>query len=191
MKLPRFTSRTRARKRALDILFEADQRGYGYNQQRILALLEKRKTVRAAQSELPEYSQQIVKGVCEHLREIDDLIAQYSTSWPIERMPGVDLCLARIAIWEILYVPEVADPVAAEQAANIAAVVSTDKSAGFLSGLLNQIIAIKPTLGIDDTTSQARELSPDGLSDEYDDDLDDIWLADLPQDLEEELSSDQ
>lgn len=199
---PRFTSRTRARKRALDILFEADQRSYGYNTQRILALLDRRKTERAAQSELPAYAVQIVAGVCKHIREIDDLVAQYSTSWKLERMPGVDLCLARIAIWEILYSGDVEPGVAIEQAANIAAVVSTDKSPDFLTGLLNRIAELKPSLvAAQAEAEEAEEASDSEVSAEsnreadaviepelYDDDLDDIWLADLPEDVAYDLS---
>ena len=83
----------------------------------------------------------LIEGVAQHLDRIDELIASYAEGWTIDRMPAVDRNLARIAVYELLYEPEVDDPVAITEAVELAKEMSTDDSPRFLNGLLDRIAA--------------------------------------------------
>ncbi len=132
-------ARTKARKRAVDVLFEADQRRR--DPLRVLG-------DRAAQSEPPvnEYTGELVEGVVAHRDRIDELISTYSQGWTIERMPAVDRALLRLGIWEILYNDDVPDAVAVSEAVELAASLSTDDSPAFVNGLLSRVLELKPTI---------------------------------------------
>ena len=133
------SARTKARKRALDLLFGADVRGESITD--ALASEEARADPRRAGSW--EYARQIVTGVDAHRDEIDELIETYSQGWTIPRMPAVDRALLRIGVWELRYNDEVPDGVAIAEAVDAARVLSTDDSAGFINGLLGRIAATK------------------------------------------------
>ena len=131
------SSRTKARKRALDILFGADVRGVT-----IAAMLDEEAGRAAAQPQRESswpYAREIVEGVEAHLADIDAEIEAHAQGWPLERMPALDRALARIATWEIVYNDEVPDAVAIAEAVESARVHSTDDSAGFVNGLLARI----------------------------------------------------
>ena len=98
-----FTSRTRARKRAVDVLFEADQRGLIYDREDLLGLLRERRKVTPAQTPPPPYAVEIVEGVADHLQEIDDLLATHSTNREVDRLPATDRAVLRAAVWEIVW----------------------------------------------------------------------------------------
>ncbi|HEX5540152.1 MAG TPA: transcription antitermination factor NusB [Micromonospora sp.] len=128
-------ARRKARKRALDVLYEADLRELPPREVLItyLARLER---------PLPGhivYTERLVDGVGAHRERIDELIASYAEAWTLERMPVVDRNLARIAVYEMLYVDGVDDPVAITEAVELAKQMSTPDSPRFLNGLLNQI----------------------------------------------------
>ena len=108
-------ARSTARKRALNTLYEADEKG-----QDILSLLEERIAVPGAQTPLPEYAIEIVRGVAEHRRDIDEKLDECSTGWKISRMGVVDRNILRIAAWEIMYNDEVPDRVAIDEALGLA-----------------------------------------------------------------------
>ena len=91
-------ARTKSRKRALDILFEADQRGVN-----VQGLLVERLARPMAQTALPEYAVTLVEGVVRTWSEINDLLATYSQGWTVERMPAVDRAILRLATWELLH----------------------------------------------------------------------------------------
>ena len=125
----RGSSRTKARKRALDILFEADLRGVDATGPLALHIAEADPPVRP-------FTIALVEGVSARRPEIDPLIVDcLATGWTMERMPRVDRCLARIALWEMLD-GSVSAEVALEQAVSLAQELSTDGSATFLNGLL-------------------------------------------------------
>ncbi|MBX3194195.1 MAG: transcription antitermination factor NusB [Schumannella sp.] len=131
------SSRTKARKRALDILFGADIR-----EQPIAAMLDEEAGRAAARPERAsswEYAREIVEGVDAHLAELDEAIVAHAQGWPLDRMPALDRAIARLAAWEILYNDEVPDGVAIAEAVESATVLSTEDSAGFLNGLLAAI----------------------------------------------------
>ena len=131
------SARTKARKRALDILFQADVRGESVGA--ILAAEAKRAAGEPAREASWLYAREIVDGIVDHRDEIDGLITTHSRGWTLERMPAVDRALLRIGVWEILYNDEVPDPVAISEAVEAATVLSTDDSAGFVNGLLAAI----------------------------------------------------
>lgn len=135
----KFTGRTRARSRAVDTLFEADQRGFGSTPDRIKDLARARQVVSTAQTGIPPYAYEIVVGVAEHVSEIDEAIAANATNWTIDRMPGVDLAILRVGAWEILFNPEIDGPIAIKEAMNIAEVIASEKTPAFVNAILDRI----------------------------------------------------
>ena len=132
-------ARTKARKRALDVLFEADQRGLD-----AVAVLAER--LRRADPPVPEYAVEIVEGVTAHRERIDELLATYAQGWTVDRMPGVDRALLRLSSWELLYNDEVPDAVAIDEAVELARSLSTDESPAFVNGLLARLLEVKPSV---------------------------------------------
>jgi transcription antitermination protein NusB len=133
-------ARRKARKRALDVLYEADLRDLPPS--RVLAAYLER--IAAPRPDHLDYAIGLVEGVARHLDRIDELIASYAEGWTLERMPVIDRNLARIAVYELLYVPEVDDPVAITEAVELARQMSTDDSPRFLNGLLGRIADFTP-----------------------------------------------
>ncbi len=134
-------ARTKARRRALELLFEADQRGLN-----VQALLIERLARPSTQAPLADYTVTLVEGVVRCWTEIDELLATYSQGWTVERMPAVDRALLRLATWEVVYSDEVPDAVAISEAVELAKTMSTDESPGFVNGLLGRIAEVKHTL---------------------------------------------
>jgi N utilization substance protein B len=131
------SARTKARKRALDLLYAADMRQVPVEQ---LLVAEAERAVNEPERQASWlYAREIVDGVVDHREEIDELITTHSRGWTLERMPAVDRALLRIGVWEIVYNDEVPDPVAISEAVEAATVLSTDDSAGFVNGLLAAI----------------------------------------------------
>ena len=133
-------ARTKARKRALDILFESELRG-----------LPARDTLaarRAADPPLNPYTVELVEGVETHRAEIDAMLARYSAGWPLERMPAVDRNLARLAVYELQYADDVPDAVALSEAVTLAQELSTEESPAFLNGLLARIAVERSADGL-------------------------------------------
>ncbi|HJF75479.1 MAG TPA: transcription antitermination factor NusB [Brevibacterium linens] len=133
------SARTRARRRALELLFEAGQRRLA---------MDELVTMRSNDPDYPmkEYAVEIVKGITEKQAEIDEIISTFSEGWTLDRMPAVDRSLLEIGTWEMLFNDEVPDKVAIDEAVSLARQFSTDDSPGFVSGLLSRILDVKPTL---------------------------------------------
>lgn len=135
-------ARTKARKRALDILFEADQRG-----ENILEVLNTRLIDSGRETPLPEYSTQIVRGVAERWLELNSLIQEAAApDWTLQRMPAVDRAILRIGAWEVLANGEVATSVAIDEAVELARDLSTNDSPAFVNGILGTIARDAPAL---------------------------------------------
>ena len=134
-------ARSKARKRALDLLFEADQRGL--NAQDLLA---ERLAGRVEGMSPNEYTIEIVEGVVGRWQEINDLLSTYSQGWTIDRMPGVDRAILRVGAWEVVWNDAVPDAVAISEAVELAKSLSTDDSPAFVNGLLARLSEVKPTL---------------------------------------------
>lgn len=136
----RFTSRTKARKRAADVVFEADQRGMGRNPEVLRDILRQRRVVTAAQTPLPEYSVQIVEGVADHLRRIDSLISARAKVAGFDRIAAVDLAVMRVAVWEMLENSEdVPAVIAIDEAISIVKSLSTHSAPSFVNAVLDAI----------------------------------------------------
>jgi transcription antitermination protein NusB len=132
-------ARSKARKRALDILFEAELRG-----EPVLELLAERAA--AADPPVSDYAAQLVRGVHEHAEQIDSLLAGNARGWTLDRMPGVDRNILRIGTYELLWNEAVPDAVAISEAVALAGELSTDESSAFVNGLLARLLELKPTL---------------------------------------------
>ncbi|QWW18713.1 transcription antitermination factor NusB [Schaalia sp. 19OD2882] len=135
-----FTSRTKARKRAADVVFEADQRGMGRDPEVLRDLLRERKVVTAALTPLPDYSIRIVEGVADNLSRIDHLIAAHANVPGLDRVAAVDLAVMRVAVWEMLAnTKDVPAVTAIDEAISIVKSISTDSSAGFVNAVLDAV----------------------------------------------------
>ena len=135
------SARTKARKRALDILFECDLR----SSDPVETLAQ-----RLAQSEptVPEYAVALVEGVVAHRDRIDELITSYSVGWTLDRMPTVDRNLLRLAVFELLWVDETPDGVVLSEAVNLARDLSTDESPAFINGVLAKLLDDKASIAV-------------------------------------------
>jgi N utilization substance protein B len=135
-------ARSKARKRALDLLYEAELRG-----EPVLELLDQR----AAEASPPvvPYAAQLVRGVQEHRERIDELLAAHAEDWTLDRMPAVDRNILRIGVYELLWAGDVPDGVAISEAVQLARSLSTDASPAFVNGLLARLLELKPSLADD------------------------------------------
>jgi N utilization substance protein B len=129
-------ARTKARKRALDILFESEARG-----DNALTVLSQRQETDDAPP-VSDYAAMLVQGVVEHQERIDQLLSEHAEGWTVARMPAVDRTLLRIGVFELLWVDEIDDPVAITEAVELARTLSTDDSPRFLNGVLGRIADI-------------------------------------------------
>jgi N utilization substance protein B len=133
------SARSKARKRALDILFEAELRDSP-----VLDLLAERITL--GSPPVPGYAADLVRGVALHAARINELIARYAEGWTLDRMPAVDRNVLRIGVYELLWADDVPDAVAISEAVLLAQDLSTDASPAFVNGLLARIAELKPSL---------------------------------------------
>jgi len=131
------SARTKARKRALDILFQSDVRGE--DAATILAAEARRAANEPAREGSWLYAREIVDGVIDNREEIDEQITTFSKDWSLARMPAVDRALLRIGVWELLYNDEVPPAVAIDEAVELAKEFSTDDSGAFVHGVLARI----------------------------------------------------
>jgi len=132
-------ARSKARKRALDVLFESEARNVPP-----LATLATR--LAAADPPVNDYTVELVEGVVAHAARIDELLAQHSEGWTLGRMPAVDRTALRLATFELLWRDDVPDGVVLSEAVRLVGELSTDESPGFVNGLLARLLELKPTL---------------------------------------------
>ena len=142
------TARTKARRRAIEILFEADQRGMLTTDaaEELRSFAQLRAVSSANHTEAPAYTREILSGVADHLAEVDETIETYAQGWALSRMPAVDRAIARVATWEIVWNDDVDAPVAVDEAMTLGRMLSTDDSPRFLNGLLGRIGDLADTL---------------------------------------------
>ncbi|MCF3140368.1 MULTISPECIES: transcription antitermination factor NusB [unclassified Paenarthrobacter] len=133
------SARGKARSRALEVLFEAEQRSVSAFDA-LKARREKTDLV------INPYTVEIVEGVVSMQGTIDEFLETYAQGWTLERMPSVDLIILRIGAWELLYNDEVPDGVAVSEAVALAKTMSTDESPAFINGLLGRLQKLKPSL---------------------------------------------
>jgi len=138
------SARHKARKRALDVLFQADLRGVDP-----LTVLADSERLRSEEGDSPlnPYVTELVTGVQAHQERIDELLTTYSLGWTLERMPGVDRAILRLGTYEVLW-GDVPEAVALDEAVTLARELSTDDSPAFVNGLLARIAGQKSTLDL-------------------------------------------
>lgn len=137
------SARSKARKRALDVLYEADLRAIG-----AVTVLNDTADRRdeTGEPELNSYVRELVEGVVERRERIDELLSTYSQGWTLERMPVVDRNVLRIGVFELLWNDDVPDGVAISEAVALVSDLSTDESPAFVNGLLSRISGAKGTI---------------------------------------------
>ncbi len=136
--------RHQARKRAVDLLFEAEARGITPAE-----AAESRELLAQSQSDvspLNPYTITVAKGVTQHAAHIDDLISSHLQGWTLDRLPAVDRAILRVAVWELLHADDVPEPVAVDEAVELAKHLSTDDSPGFVNGVLGQVMLVTPQI---------------------------------------------
>lgn len=136
--------RHQARKRAVDLLFEAEARGLTPAEvaEGRSALAE----VNADVSALNPYTVTVAQGVTANTAHIDELITSHLQGWTLERLPAVDRAILRVAVWELLHAEDVPEPVAVDEAVELAKELSTDDSPGFVNGVLGQVMLVTPQI---------------------------------------------
>ncbi len=134
------SARSKARKRALDFLYEADIKS-------VLAadLFKARGSAELSQE---PYVLTLITGVADHLSKIDELIITYAQGWDMDRMPPIDRNILRLAIFEILWEADVDLKVACDEAVELAKSLSTDESASYINGVLGRIVKLKDSIAI-------------------------------------------
>jgi len=145
-------ARSRARKRAIDLLYEADTRTLNRSNgeqpahldEIILEVLRERLEYPGHEVALPQYAVTLAEGVSAELGQIDEYLTTYSQGWTLPRMPVVDRAILRLGAWEILFSDEIPDAVAIDEAVAMATKLSTDESPAFINGLLARIMEMKP-----------------------------------------------
>ena len=137
------SARSKARKRALDILYEAEMRGLDPH-----AVLQAQvgRREQAGEPELNPYVSELIDGVVANLTRIDELLSTYSQGWSLDRMPAVDRALLRLGCFEVIWSEAVPDAVAIAEAVDLAQELSTDESAAFVNGLLGRLSEVKPRI---------------------------------------------
>ena len=132
-------ARTKARKRALDVLYASDLRA-----ENPVDALER--AIADGEGPSNDYTTTLVRGVVEHQARIDELLATYAQGWTLERMPAVDRNVLRLGVFEVLYADDVPDAVALTEAMSLVRDLSTDESPQFVNGVLGNIVRNKAAL---------------------------------------------
>ena len=133
------SARGKARRRALDILFESEFRG-----ENALSVLAER--MERSEPPVNEYTSALVEGVVRNQARIDELISTYAEGWTLERMPAVDRNILRVGTYEMLWSDEVPEGVVISEWVHLAGELSTDESPQFVNGLLARFKQLKPSL---------------------------------------------
>jgi N utilization substance protein B len=118
------------------LLFEAEARG----------LTPAEAAAKPDVAPLNPYTATVARGVTAHAAHIDDLIASHLQGWTLERLPAVDRAILRVAVWELLHADDVPEPVAVDEAVELAKELSTDDSPGFVNGVLGQVMLETPQI---------------------------------------------
>jgi len=129
-------ARSRARKRALNLLYAAEMRG-----EDVVRFLDQ--AIEAGEGPSNPYVEVLVRGVAEHRSRIDELLTEYSDGWALNRMPAVDRSVLRMGVFELLWADDVPDAVAVDEAVTLVRELSTDDSPGFVNGVLGAMMRAK------------------------------------------------
>ncbi len=132
-------ARSKARKRALDVLYAAELRGEGAGDALDRAIAD-------GEGPTNDYTAVLVRGVVENADRIDELLSTYSEAWTLDRMPAIDRNVLRLGVYELLFADDVPDGVAVSEALALVRELSTDESPQFVNGVLGNIQKNKSTL---------------------------------------------
>ncbi|HEY5857471.1 MAG TPA: transcription antitermination factor NusB [Aldersonia sp.] len=157
----KYGTRHKARKRAVDLLFEAEARDIDPAElaRERIELSETDETV----TRVNPYTVTILEGVADNLDRIDGTIESYLQEWTLERLPAVDRAILRVGVWELFHAPDVPPVVAVDQAVELAKQLSTDESPSFVNGVLGQIVLVAPQVR---AAAAATLQSPEASTDE-------------------------
>ncbi|MFI5982939.1 transcription antitermination factor NusB [Streptomyces sp. NPDC051555] len=144
-------ARSNARKRAFQILFEADQRGVPVREVLADWVRHSRNDTDGRQPAVSEFTMVLVEGYADKVDRIDDLIVTYAVDWDLDRMPVADRNIVRLGAYELIWVDETPDAVAIDEAVQLAKEFSTDESPSFVNGLLARFKDLKPKLRRDES----------------------------------------
>jgi N utilization substance protein B len=134
-------ARSKARKRAVDVLYEADMRGTD-----AVATLAERVTL--ADPPVNEYTIALVEGVIANQERIDEILAEYADGWTVARMPGVDRAVLRMGVYELLWREDIPAAVSIDEAVELAKALSTDESPRFVNGVLARVLRDAPPVSV-------------------------------------------
>lgn len=173
----RHGSRYKARRRAVDILFEAESRDVDP----VAIIDDRRKLSRAIEpvvAPVAEYTEAIINGVAVELDAIDVFLAEHiAETWVLERLPSVDRAVLRVACWEMIYNPDVPVTTAVVEAVEIASQYSTDNASAYINATLDGMAAKIDTLRERAADPQAVIAGQDALYGDEDDSSEDIPVA--------------
>jgi len=134
-------ARSKARKRAVDVLYESDARG-------VPATTTLAERIALADPPVNEYTVTLVEGVEANRARIDEILAEYAEGWTIPRMPGVDRAVLRLGVYELLWREDVPDAVTIDEAVELAKSLSTDESPRFVNGVLARVLRDRPPVSL-------------------------------------------
>ena len=135
-------ARSKARKRAVDVLYESDARAI----EPAVALADR---LALADPPVNDFTVELVEGVQANLERIDEILADYSEGWTVQRMPGVDRAVLRLGVYELLWRADVPDAVVIDEAVELAKSLSTDESPRFVNGVLARVLRDRPPVAVD------------------------------------------
>jgi transcription antitermination protein NusB len=135
------SARSKARKRAVDVLYESDARGVPST----TTLAER---IALADPPVNEYTVSLVEGIEANRTRIDEILAEYAEGWTIPRMPGVDRAVLRLGVYELLWREDVPDAVTIDEAVELAKSLSTDESPRFVNGVLARVLRDRPPVSL-------------------------------------------
>jgi N utilization substance protein B len=136
------SARSKARKRAVDVLYESDARG-------VAATTTLDERVALADPPVNEFTVSLIEGVTANSVRIDKILTDYADGWTIARMPGVDRAILRLGVYELLWRGEdIPSAVVIDEAVELAKTLSTDESPRFVNGVLARVLRDKPVLAV-------------------------------------------
>lgn len=140
------SARSKARKRAVDVLYESDLRSAP-----ALSTLAER--VALADPPVNDYTIELIEGIEANQARIDEILSEYAEGWTLSRMPDVDRAVLRLGVYELLWRPDVPGAVAIDEAVELAKTLSTDESPRFVNGVLARVLRDQPVTEVSSSGS--------------------------------------
>lgn len=135
------SSRTKARKRAVDALYAAELRDEMATD--LLVATQESVSDRQNQDDIFDFAMELVNGVLANQLEIDELLSSFAQNWTLDRMPALDRAILRLGIYEIVFGNQVPAEVVISEAVALASELSTDDSPAFINGILAGVAATR------------------------------------------------